>query len=1466
VSFLSPLAFLVAGLAVPLLLLYFLKVRRREMSVPSLLLWDPSLRDREASAFFQRLQRDPLLILQLLALLALTLALARPAITVTGHGNKRVAIVMDSSASMRATDVSPSRFAQAQREALGVVGRLGPGAEVMVIDAGIQPRVLVPFTRDHAQVTSAIRGMDARDLPTRLGEGLRTARALVGTDPRAEIHVFTDGAHPAATRSQADDVRVRFVGVGRRSNNVGITSLAVRRNYFGTYNSQAFMSLANFSPQAQTFSLTLTLDGETLAEKTLTLEPDVRRAVVVPFTDPGGGVIRLKLNVSDDLAADDVAYAVLPPARQIAVLLVSPGNLFLEKALKTDPQVKLEVKKPEEYQGGMEGFDVVVVDTTSPPRIGNGRFVLVNTVPPDVPLEVLGRLENPIIMDWDRTHPIMRQLDFAKITIEDALRVRPLAAGKTLVEAVGGPLIYTLEERDRKAVFFGFDLFKTDFPLRVAFPLMLSKSLRWLHPAGLDQSSLSLTTGQPILLPVEHGVTTATVTTPSGRRTKAQVTRGVASYAETDEVGVYTVSTSRGETRVAVNLMSAEESDLTPRPLPAFVEGARPESPPVPIQRELWPLFVLLALVLLGIEGLLYWRRQAAGRLVLPYASGDRWALGLRCALMAVLLVALSRPTVPRWVDRLNVMFLLDVSDSVSLAARENSYRFAAQSAAAMRRGDQAGLIVFGEEAVVDQPLRTTKKLERPQAKVGGRATNLAQALQLALASTPAGHANRFVLLTDGRQNAGNALAVAQAAKDAAADIYYVPAPLTFAQEVVVESMVLPQEVKFGEPFQARVVAWSQAETQGRLAMFRNGEFLGSQVIHLAPGKNVYTYRQSLEQSGIHVYQAAIEVDGDTIEENNRAVGTVVVRGRPQVLLAEKSRDQAQALAAALRSQHVDVSVVEPDKIPKDAAGLAKYDGLILSNVSSLKMTKKQMEGIRDYVREQGGGLIMIGGEESFGLGGYYRTPIEEALPVTMEVKQKLEIPSLAVVLSIDRSGSMAMTTGDEKVTKLDIAKEASHLVVDLLDERNEVGVMSWDTEFIWDSPLRPARDKQAIHRAIATIKAGGGTDGYPALKESYQVLFDRPALLKHVIFLSDGQMTRGDFAGLLRRMAKDKITVSTVAIGKDADVPLMVDIAKWGRGRFYYTEDDATIPRIFTLETQLASKASLVEQPFKAVLASPAHEAIQDIDWKEAPPLGGYVATTIKGSADLVLMTHQEDPLLATWRYGLGRSVAFTSDAKAKWGVLWVRWPGFNKFWSQVTRWTLRTGTRSDTVATVSRTDDVGEVLVDAIDTKGEFINFLDSQVGVVSPSKERTVVELEQIAPGRYRGRFPASQEGVYLVGMAQRRAEQMIGSQLAGLVVPYGQEFRDLGVDEALLRELSEMTGGGQLTEPKQAFLQNRHRSRLSLDLWPWLVGVVAVMLIPEIALRRVGPGMLSRVLARLRGTGRTGGPGDERTNPA
>src|SRR2546427_2304890 len=652
-SFLAPFALTLFALSVPLVLLYFLKVRRRERTVSSLLLWHPSLRDREASAFFQRLHRDPLLLLQLLALLALALALARPVATVMGQGARKVVVVLDISASMKARDVLPSRFEAARAGAAALVRGLGEGAEVMVIEAGVQPRVTAALARDRERALAAIRAAQARDLPTRIQEAVRTARALVAAEPRAEIHVFTDGAFALPQSQDVADPRVRWVGVGRHGQNVAITSLSIRKNYYGAFDYQAFVALVNYSVEPQTFSFRLDLDGKSIAEKEVTLEPSVRRSMVLPFSHSGGGTVTARLRIDDDLAVENTAYAVLPPPRKMAVLLVSAGNLFLEKVLRTDPQVSLEVRTPDQYQGGMGDADVVVLDSVTPPRAGPGRFVFVNAVPPDVPIEVLGRLERPTIMDWDRNHPVMRHVEFAKVTIEDAVRIRPLAAGRPVVEAVGGPLIYALEEPDRKAPFIGLGLFKTDFPLRIAFPLVLSHKLCWLHPARLDHASVQFVTRQSVLLHAPHGVTTVTVTTPGGRIVQGRGTRGMGSFTETDETGIYTLSTSRGETRGAVNLADADESNLVPHPPPA-TSAHGPVAAPVPVQRELWPLFVILAVVLLAGEGLLYWRRQSAGRLRAPAGAGDRWALALRGALVAFLCLALLRPALPRWGGRMH--------------------------------------------------------------------------------------------------------------------------------------------------------------------------------------------------------------------------------------------------------------------------------------------------------------------------------------------------------------------------------------------------------------------------------------------------------------------------------------------------------------------------------------------------------------------------------------------------------------------------------------------------------------------------------------------------------------------------------------------------------------------------------------------------------------------------------------------
>jgi uncharacterized membrane protein len=689
------------------------------------------------------------------------------------------------------------------------------------------------------------------------------------------------------------------------------------------------------------------------------------------------------------------------------------------------------------------------------------------------------------------------------------------------------------------------------------------------------------------------------------------------------------------------------------------------------------------------------------------------------------------------------------------------------------------------------------------------------------------------VLLTDGNETQGSALEAAEEARAAGVAIYSVPVGRVDPGEVLLQQMSAPQEVKQGEPFVIHIGAWSAGERAGRLSLYRDGTFVGSRSVHLKQGRNVFSYRESLDAAGFHVYQARVEAPGDVVEENNRAVAVVAVRGRPRVLYLEKDREQGRHLTEALKAQGMRVEQVALDGIPRALAALAEYDALILSNVSALRLTKPQMEAVRSYVRDQGGGLLMLGGEESFGVGGYYRTPIEEALPVTMESRQKIEVPSLAVVLLIDRSGSMETAVG--RSTRLDLAKEAAQLAVELLDERQEVGIIAFDTAWTWVVPIGPAKDKAAILREIASISAGGGTEMFPALKESYEALYDREALLKHIIVLSDGESSDADFVGLVRRMARDRITLSSVAISSEAGVALMREVSRWGRGRYYYTEDAYSVPRIFTMETQLAGKASLIEQPFRPAVRAGYHEIMREVDWARVPPLGGYVATTPKRTAETLLVSRQQDPVLAVWRYGVGRAAAFTSDAKARWGVLWLKWDLYGKFFSQMVRWVLRSGGPGEVAAAVRAEAGRGEVLLEAANQRGEFINFLDAEAGVVFPDARRSAFPLVQSGPGRYRGVFPAGSQGAYLIGISQRRGERPVGSQVLSLVVPNSPELRALSVNERLLSDLGKRTGGGVLRDVAESFQVNRRPGSSNVETWPWALLLALAVLLADLAVR-------------------------------
>ena len=409
----------------------------------------------------------------------------------------------------------------------------------MVIEAGSQPTIRLHFTRDRDRARRAVFDLEAHDQPNHLSEAIRTALALVPpVDPRVRVHVLTDGAFDPAQVREFPDPRVRWVTVGGGARNVGITQFAVRKAYYGAFDYQAFLSVTNFSDERVSFPLALTVDDQKLSEQTIALDPLVKRNVIVPFTLQGGGGRqgrrrrpgRPRRGQRRPGGGAGAAEAPRPPGelRQPVPGEGAPHGPAGHPRDEDPRRVLRAAWAPSTWSCST---------APRPRRSAPGRFVLVNSTPGDVPIESLGTMEQPIVLDWARNHPVMRFVDLSKVAVEEALRVRPLAAGKTLLESVGGPLIFLLEEPQRKAVFVGFDLFKTDLPLRVAFPLILANSLRWLQPVGLEGSDLMVAAGSPFLLAVEHGVQEGTVRDPSGATHRAEITRGALSFAQTDRVG-----------------------------------------------------------------------------------------------------------------------------------------------------------------------------------------------------------------------------------------------------------------------------------------------------------------------------------------------------------------------------------------------------------------------------------------------------------------------------------------------------------------------------------------------------------------------------------------------------------------------------------------------------------------------------------------------------------------------------------------------------------------------------------------------------------------------------------------------------------------------------------------------------------------------------------------------------------------
>ena len=721
-------------------------------------------------------------------------------------------------------------------------------------------------------------------------------------------------------------------------------------------------------------------------------------------------------------------------------------------------------------------------------------------------------------------------------------------------------------------------------------------------------------------------------------------------------------------------------------------------------------------------------------------------AAALRILAVIFVILALCRPFYATTTRYKHVVYLLDVSASVNLEDVRAQTEQVRRSIDGLDGGDSHSIFLFADGlrpvalSALDQ---SVADLRESLSEAAFRShTGIADALNALKMVYPADKSKLLCLFSDGVETDSDLGRVVAKLKQEQVNLFFAEVKRFDKPEVSVAKLKssVPQAYK-GEIVRLRAELLSNHDTKAKVRFLTRGVMVAEREVALkADISSEVDYEFPLQSESSGVWTAEIVAEKDHFPANNTASCAVDMLGEAKVLVLHNKPSEMRELKRALELQNVSVDVRGKFGVPGSFSEICEFDALFLADIDAGSFTFRQMELVRKYVTEFGGGLIMTGSENSFGLGGYYKTPIEEVLPVNSRYEKEKEHPSLAIVLVIDKSGSMS---GEP----IELARQAAKSSVELLSAKDQVGVIAFDGGAKVVAELTSAVNKNSVISQIDTIGAGGGTNMYPAMAEGRDMLAAATAKIKHMIVLSDGQSSGGDFEGISAELSGLGVTVSTVSLGSGAAVNLMAKIAEIGRGRAYVTNDASEMPRIFTKETVEASRSAIKEEPFLPVKVSAAN-LLTGINLDNAPYLLGYVMTKPKPSVEVQLLTEYGDPLLAVGRFGLGKSAAFTSDATDKWAGEWLEWSSFGKFWAQTIRSVTRSGGNRN--LTVTREEVGGKVRLSIFsrDHSDEPENFIDWDVMLLNGSGMNKKVKIVQTGFGRYTRTFDKPSSKRYAV----------------------------------------------------------------------------------------------------------------------
>lgn len=617
-NFLDPAAFAFLSLLPVIVLFYVLKLRRKEVVVSSTFLWKKSIHDLRVNAPFQKLRQNLLLFLQLIILALVVFALARPFLKLRGFEGQSVILLIDTSGSMKSTDVLPNRLEAAKAMALEVVDDMSRGDKMMIITFDVKSATVASLTTDRGLLRNVIRSLHARDTRSSIREALNIAQAAASTQDDPEIIIISDGHFPDLPDRFDSKARVSFISVGKRSHNVGIVGLEPRRNVDVGQDYQIFAKVANSTEAEYAGVLEFLVGGQLTDARELKIPKGQSVSILLDRPGISEGVVQARIKADDDLAVDDEAFVVLAPDRKTAVLHIGgTSNYFLEKVLEHDDSLRHEHASIEKYDGmsadELAKWDVLIFDGEEPKRLPpQGRFFFLNTVPKALGFEDTGEMASTTVLDWSRAHPVNRFVNFANVSVLKSRQVKFPKSAEQILEAEGGPLILSMDRDLTRALVVTFDLFESDWPLRLSFPLFIANAMQWL--GGRDQALAGdqVATGDVYSFAPEKGVKEVSILIPGGDTVVLPVgSERRLLFGGTERVGLYAVSQPEHPDRFfAANLLDANETSNAPKA--SFKLGDKTVTgvkEPVEANREVWHWLAMAGLALLMGEWYIYHRR-----------------------------------------------------------------------------------------------------------------------------------------------------------------------------------------------------------------------------------------------------------------------------------------------------------------------------------------------------------------------------------------------------------------------------------------------------------------------------------------------------------------------------------------------------------------------------------------------------------------------------------------------------------------------------------------------------------------------------------------------------------------------------------------------------------------------------------------------------------------------------------------